>query len=450
MKILIAYYSRGGSTKELALAIKDELATRGHSIDIEDVKPKQEHGFWYWFIVRIFKGECDIFEPKIKNVSGYDAVLIGSPNWTRLSLPMARYLNTISGLEFKNVYLFSTTALWPWFEWYVFSAYLFDITFRRIINKKRGRFALDIMLSSMFKKNWGIVSSYGKKKIMELCNGIENPIVSYKNFVLSQNEIENGRFLIVSFLVFSILFGVVPLFLGIKNHFSGQALIFFSSFLLSSIVLIYLIIKRAIKFLKYIASFSMVIGWFLANFLFSASTHWGISIPFLLIISFMGLLKNIRLIIFTSLGFFVGYAVFWVSFPSQILSPISDISLILLITAFVSFFTKSAGKNYLDLLENQDELENKTLKLNVTNRDLLTATDALQKEKAELEGLKNNLENIVKERTKELQAKLEELERFHDLTVGREMKMIELKKEIAALKSEPRSTDIEREKLKGK
>jgi len=50
--------------------------------------------------------------------------------------------------------------------------------------------------------------------------------------------------------------------------------------------------------------------------------------------------------------------------------------------------------------------------------------------------LQENLEKKVKERTKELQEKVEELEKFHKLTVGRELKMIELKKEIKKLKEE--------------
>ena len=40
-----------------------------------------------------------------------------------------------------------------------------------------------------------------------------------------------------------------------------------------------------------------------------------------------------------------------------------------------------------------------------------------------------------KEKTKELQIRVEELERFHCLTVGRELKMVELKKEIERLKN---------------
>jgi len=44
--------------------------------------------------------------------------------------------------------------------------------------------------------------------------------------------------------------------------------------------------------------------------------------------------------------------------------------------------------------------------------------------------------SALEEKTKELQKRVEELERFHRVTVGRELKMVELKKEIAKLKKE--------------
>lgn len=52
----------------------------------------------------------------------------------------------------------------------------------------------------------------------------------------------------------------------------------------------------------------------------------------------------------------------------------------------------------------------------------------------ELQKLANNLEEEVSRRTKEAQARVEELERFKRLAVGRELKMVELKKEIEKLK----------------
>jgi methyl-accepting chemotaxis protein len=51
----------------------------------------------------------------------------------------------------------------------------------------------------------------------------------------------------------------------------------------------------------------------------------------------------------------------------------------------------------------------------------------------ELKDLVEQREMVIKERTKELQKKIEELERFHRFVVGRELKMIELKKEIKKL-----------------
>jgi GAF domain-containing protein len=47
-----------------------------------------------------------------------------------------------------------------------------------------------------------------------------------------------------------------------------------------------------------------------------------------------------------------------------------------------------------------------------------------------------HLEELVKERTEQLNTKNEELERFNKLFVGRELRMIELKKRIAELEKE--------------
>jgi len=51
----------------------------------------------------------------------------------------------------------------------------------------------------------------------------------------------------------------------------------------------------------------------------------------------------------------------------------------------------------------------------------------------ELQELIDNQEKTIAERTKELEERVKELERFYKLTVGRELKMIELKKEIKRL-----------------
>lgn len=52
----------------------------------------------------------------------------------------------------------------------------------------------------------------------------------------------------------------------------------------------------------------------------------------------------------------------------------------------------------------------------------------------ELEELTEKQEEIIQERVKEIQKRTEELEKFQKIAVGRELKMIELKKEIGSLK----------------
>lgn len=105
---------------------------------------------------------------------------------------------------------------------------------------------------------------------------------------------------------------------------------------------------------------------------------------------------------------------------------------------------KRIGQGNLDFkikVTTNDELEklssafNEMAKnLSISRRTIEEAKDTLEiKVKArtrELQELTKNLEEKVGERTKELQNRLSELERFHRLTVGRELKMIELKKRI--------------------
>ena len=86
----------------------------------------------------------------------------------------------------------------------------------------------------------------------------------------------------------------------------------------------------------------------------------------------------------------------------------------------------------LDFIQKSlDEIKKKDEQLNKINLEL---DKKVTERTAELEELKNNLEKTVEERTKQLQKKVDELERFQELTVGRELKMIELKKEMEKLK----------------
>lgn len=90
----------------------------------------------------------------------------------------------------------------------------------------------------------------------------------------------------------------------------------------------------------------------------------------------------------------------------------------------------------VELKEKLDESEFLKVALEDTKATLEIRVEARTKE---LERLTGNLEGEVKQRTKELQLKVKELERFQKFAVGREIKMVELKKEIKKLKTNERS-----------
>lgn len=85
-------------------------------------------------------------------------------------------------------------------------------------------------------------------------------------------------------------------------------------------------------------------------------------------------------------------------------------------------------------------LSDRTAELEAKTRELEEAKSVLEikveDRTKELRGLAESLEEQIRERTKELQNKVEELEKFNRLAVGRELKMVELKKEIKKLESE--------------
>jgi PAS domain S-box-containing protein len=84
--------------------------------------------------------------------------------------------------------------------------------------------------------------------------------------------------------------------------------------------------------------------------------------------------------------------------------------------------------------ERTRDLEQKTTELEKAKMALEEAKNVLEIKVAartrELKELNEKLEEKVGQRTKELQEKLSELDKWYRLTVGRELKMIELKEEI--------------------
>lgn len=100
----------------------------------------------------------------------------------------------------------------------------------------------------------------------------------------------------------------------------------------------------------------------------------------------------------------------------------------------------STGSLDADILELSENLNLAAEEVYISKGKLEESNKILEQKVAErtknLKELAESLEHQVKERTKELNKRLEELEKFRELTIGRELKMVELKKEIEKLKAE--------------
>ena len=146
----------------------------------------------------------------------------------------------------------------------------------------------------------------------------------------------------------------------------------------------------------------------------------------------------LRDIMIFSLSLSLIFLILFVFLKEKVISPLQKLTLLF----------QKVSKGNLDVradIESKTEIGQLSQGFNKMVSDLSHYQTALKEEKdvlevrvkartKELEELAQELEEKVKARTKELQNRVDELEKFHKLTVGRELKMIELKKEIARLK----------------
>ena len=96
----------------------------------------------------------------------------------------------------------------------------------------------------------------------------------------------------------------------------------------------------------------------------------------------------------------------------------------------IGYLSKVFNEMLDNIEKSQIELKEAEIRLKNANAGL---EQMVNEKTAELKEAKIGLEKTVAKRTEELQEKIAELEKFKELTVGRELKMVELKKEIEEL-----------------
>lgn len=110
-----------------------------------------------------------------------------------------------------------------------------------------------------------------------------------------------------------------------------------------------------------------------------------------------------------------------------------------IIILFIAYFYSKTISNPIEKLEIlAKEIAKGNLNIDVdvkTSDEIGSLAKSFNEMAANLKEYNKELESQVEKRTRELQSKVEELEKFKKVTVGRELRMVELKKEIKRLES---------------
>jgi hypothetical protein len=178
MRILIAYFSRTGSTEKLAAALADELKSKGHAVEFEVIKPVVYYSLlrevsrdfprypsilfslasssWRRHHIATYNQvEEDIRSLKYPDVSEFERICIGGPKWAQISYPVARYLRTVRGIRGKKVGSFATFGGPPL---KVFELELIEKPMARLL----GRMGAEVVA------NLGVSSAYHEAGILPL------------------------------------------------------------------------------------------------------------------------------------------------------------------------------------------------------------------------------------------------------------------------------------------
>ncbi len=108
MKLLVAFYSRTGTTGKVAKAIADNL-----KCDIEVIiDTTNRKGLFGWLRSGRdgIKKKLTVIQPIKHNPSDYDLIIIGTPNWGGMPSAATRTYIEQNKLNFKKVSFFATSG----------------------------------------------------------------------------------------------------------------------------------------------------------------------------------------------------------------------------------------------------------------------------------------------------------------------------------------------------
>lgn len=104
MKIAIIFYSFSGNTREACSFLQERLKSKGHQVEVRDLKPIYEEKDFFKQCRQAFLKQKLSLEPVNYDVGEFDVIIFSSPVWAFTVTPTLKsYLAKIKNLEGKKV-----------------------------------------------------------------------------------------------------------------------------------------------------------------------------------------------------------------------------------------------------------------------------------------------------------------------------------------------------------
>jgi flavodoxin len=108
MSLCIIYHSETGNTRSVAERLA--AATGGDLVEVKDRAGYSKMGMYLKGMPRALLGHKADIEPGVIDVSGYDAIIIGSPVWGGNPTPAINAaVDALQGIEGKTVFIYCTS-----------------------------------------------------------------------------------------------------------------------------------------------------------------------------------------------------------------------------------------------------------------------------------------------------------------------------------------------------